>query len=301
MKISKDKLQRAFRNFDKLKLCSQLKISRDTFWRILNWMIVPIFGSLSYFFVSEAWSNHRFGRTNLSFDEVPVEGHPTMVICMEHPISDRHFPLAWLEPIELYYYKVPYENLVSGSISKMKLEFGNNYLDDENIVLSQVGFCYSVTPKPLENYHHKKRETRYVKIVFPNEETLISVANTNIPYYEAFYYNALRVFFTHEDNALSIGMGQHWQEREAFEIKMIRQVLRQDMIAITELKTKKTQYIKEKTACTDKRINLETLGPVLGPDLALAVEKECLCYPKEFPLELVNSTIPFCHSFFDEM
>ena len=72
-------------------------------------MIVPILGSFTYFFVSEAWNDFRFGRTNLSFDEVPVEGHPTMVICMEHPISDRHYPLARLEPIELYYYKVPYE------------------------------------------------------------------------------------------------------------------------------------------------------------------------------------------------
>ena len=143
-------------------------------------MIVPILGSFTYFFVSEAWSNFRFGRTNLSFDEVPVEGHPTMVICMSHPSSHYHFPLAWLESIELYYYKVPQDNLVSNSTSSMKLKFGDNYFVDENIVLSQVGFCYSITPKPLENYRHKKQERRYVKIIFPNGETAIPAAVTKV-------------------------------------------------------------------------------------------------------------------------
>ena len=133
-------------------------------------MIVPIFGSLSYFFVSEAWSNHRFGRTNLSFDEVPVEGHPTMIICIEHPSSPYHFPLAWLEPIELHYYIVKLHNATAPRA--LRLNFGDNYLDDENIVLSSVGFCYSITPKPLENYYHKKQEIRYVKIAFQNDEML---------------------------------------------------------------------------------------------------------------------------------
>ena len=35
------------------------------------------------------------------------------VICIEHPTSPWHFPLAFLEPIELYYYKVPYDHLIS--------------------------------------------------------------------------------------------------------------------------------------------------------------------------------------------
>ena len=143
-------------------------------------MIVPILGSFSYFFVSEAWSHHRYGRTNLSFDEVPIDGHPTMVICMGNPTSLYHFPLAWLEPIELYYYKTPNDNLVSNSTSSIKLKFGDNYFDDENIVLSQVGFCYSITPKALEHYSHKKQERRSVKIIFPNEETAVPAVVTSV-------------------------------------------------------------------------------------------------------------------------
>ena len=65
-----------------------------------------------------------------------------------------------------------------------------------------------------------------------------------------------------------------------------------------DLKTKKIKYIKEKTTCTDERITLESLGPVLGPDLALAVEKNCQCYPKEFPLELAKPGIPFCQDLY---
>ena len=154
-------------------------------------MIVPILGSFSYFFVSEAWNNHRFGRTNLSFDEIPVEGHPTMVICLEHPTSPHHLPLAWFEPIELYFFKGPHDDF-SNSMSSMKLKIGDNYLDDENIVLKSVGFCYSITPKPLENYYHKKQEIRYVKIVFPNHETAIPGTYDNY-YYQLFDEYALHV------------------------------------------------------------------------------------------------------------
>ena len=199
MKMSKDKLQRAFRNFGKLKFCSRLKISKDTFWRILNWMIVPILGSFTYFFVSEAWNDFRFGRTNLSIDEIPVEGHPTMVICMGHPTSRYHFPLNWLEPIELYYYKTPNDNLVSNSTSSMKLQFGENYFDDENIVLSQVGFCYSISPKPLENYRHKKQERRSIKIVFPNGLEAVPAVVTKVvapdEVYVYRYSDLFRTFF----------------------------------------------------------------------------------------------------------
>ena len=160
-------------------------------------MIVPILGSFSYFFVTEAWSNFRFGRTNLSFNEVPEEKHPTMVICMNHPHSPYHFPLVWLEPIELYYYKTPNDNLVSNSTSSMKLKFGHNYFVDENIVLSQVGFCYSITPKPLENYHHKKQERRSVKIVFPNEETIIPAAVNKLLEPETYEVITSTFFFTY--------------------------------------------------------------------------------------------------------
>ena len=67
----------------------------------------------------------------------------------------------------------------------MRLNFGDNYLDDENIVLSSVGFCYSITPKPLENYYHKKQEIRYVKIAFQNDETVIPGSN-GWQYFELF-------------------------------------------------------------------------------------------------------------------
>ena len=253
-------------------------------------MIVPILGSFTYFFVSEAWNDYRFGRTNLSFDEIPVEGHPTMVICLGHPTSPNHLPLAWFEPEELYYFKGLYENFPI-SMRSMKLKFGDNYLDDENIVLKSVGYCYSITPKPLENYYHKKQEVRYVKIVFPNHGTEIPGTIGNY-YYQLFDAYALHVFFTHEDNAPSIGMGLHLQEGEALEIKMIRQLF-EDLYAITELKTKKTQYIKEKTTCTDEKITV-------GPDLAQAVQENCQCYPREFPIELANSGIPFCQDLNDE-
>ena len=219
-----------------------------------------------------------------------------MIICIEHPSSPYHFPLALLEPIELYYYKTPNFNLVSNSTSSMKLKFGDNYLDDENIVLSNVGVCYSLTPKPLGTYRHKKQERRFVKIVFPNDETLITGID-DWTYYDIFYWYALHVFFTHEDNALSLGMGGHLQRGEVFEAKMIRQ-FDIDVMTSIELKTKKTNYIKEKTSCADERITLESLGPVLGPDLAQAVEKSCQCYPEEFPFEFINPGGHICLDYF---
>ena len=44
-------------------------------------MMIPILGSLSYFFVIEAWNDYRLGKTNMAFDEIPIQGQPTVVIC----------------------------------------------------------------------------------------------------------------------------------------------------------------------------------------------------------------------------
>ena len=98
------------------------------------------------------------------------------------------------------------------------------------------------------------------------------------------------------------------QKGGAFEARVARfkamdaeEMIRQgfiDVIAKIELKTKKTKYIKEKTTCSEERLTLESLGPVLGPDLALAVETNCQCYPKEFPIELAKPGIPFCQDFY---
>ena len=62
----------------------KLKTSRDQVFKILNWMMIPILGSLSYFFVIEAWSDYRAGRTNMSYDEIPIQGQPTIVICADN-------------------------------------------------------------------------------------------------------------------------------------------------------------------------------------------------------------------------
>ena len=62
----------------------KLKTSRDLVFKILNWMMIPILGSLSYFFVIEAWSDYRAGRTNMSYDEIPIQGQPTVVICPDN-------------------------------------------------------------------------------------------------------------------------------------------------------------------------------------------------------------------------
>ena len=72
MKI--DKKKNLGNNWEKVrKIFSRIKISKERFWKILDFMMVLILGSLTYFFAIDAWSDYRLGRTNMSTEEVPID------------------------------------------------------------------------------------------------------------------------------------------------------------------------------------------------------------------------------------
>ena len=68
----------------------KLKIRRDQLFKILDWMMIPILGSLSYFFIIEAWNDYRLGKTNMSFEEIPFQGQPIVVICADNLNDSGH-------------------------------------------------------------------------------------------------------------------------------------------------------------------------------------------------------------------
>ena len=75
----------------------KLKMRRDQVFKTLNWIMIPILGSLSYIFVIEAWSNYRAGKTNMSYDEIPIQGQPTVVICANNYKNGGKLPFSFIE------------------------------------------------------------------------------------------------------------------------------------------------------------------------------------------------------------
>ena len=162
----------------------RVRITKEKFWKIMDWLMVPILGSLSYFFITEAWTNYRFGRTNMSVDEVPLQEIPTMTMCLD---DRKPSPRKWLSfqniPHEIHYFKTRQttsqlyatiepqegEKRLNESLllTSMKLQEGKNQVDgNEVIILTKLQWCYSVTFK-VGNFDEEDQSLRVVKVVFP--------------------------------------------------------------------------------------------------------------------------------------
>ena len=142
----------------------KVRITKEKVWKILDWLMVPILGSFSYFFITEAWTNFRFGRTNMSVDEVPLQGIPTMTICLNDRKSS---PRNWIR-----FEKIPHEIHVSKfhwksrQLTSIQLQVGKNHLNsNETIILTKLQWCYSVTFK-VENFDEQYLDRWIVKVVF---------------------------------------------------------------------------------------------------------------------------------------
>ena len=142
----------------------RIKITKEKVWKILDWLMVPILGSFSYLFITEAWTNFRFGRTNMSIDEIPLQETPTMTVCLDDRKSS---PRKWLSfekiPHEIYYYKM---HKTSGQLlASIQLHEGENHLNNnEVIILKKMQWCYAVT-SIAEKYDEERQYYRLVKVV----------------------------------------------------------------------------------------------------------------------------------------
>ena len=144
----------------------RIRITKEKVWKIVDWLMVPILGSLSYFFITEAWTDYRFGRTNISIDEVPLQEIPTMTMCLDDRKSS---PRNWLSfqyiPHRIFYYKTHKTTLQL--LESIELQEGENRLNgNETIILTKLQWCYSVTFK-VQNFDEEHQSLRVVKIVFP--------------------------------------------------------------------------------------------------------------------------------------
>ena len=139
-----------------------MKITRDILWKILNWTIVPILGSFSYFFITEAWTNYNFGKTNMSFDELVIPEQPAVTLCIDNPKSsmEKRLSLRTLY-FEVYYYK--HFDWANSNYTRIKLEEGENELDGEIITFTKMQWCVSIS---TENYQHVDFEERLIAISF---------------------------------------------------------------------------------------------------------------------------------------
>ena len=59
-----------------------MKINRELFFKILDYVLVLVLASMSYFFVIEAWYDYKEERTNMSTGRIPIQEHPTMTVCV---------------------------------------------------------------------------------------------------------------------------------------------------------------------------------------------------------------------------
>ena len=254
-----------------------------TKWKTLNWIIVPILASMSYFFIKEAWNNYTFGRTNLSIDEIPIQGQPTTIICMGNPKqSDRRVPLAHLD-VNLYYYRKDQDQEESSTKWK-RLKEGPNHIQDEIIVLRKMKFCHAIIAKKAnddETYQHKLMEKRYIRAIFPPGDALYRQGQT---YADLFHDMSLYFYFTSEDKAYPIDFGRFQLSAEEAYVVKLRQVPSKSLIevmAYINLKPTITKYIKEKSGCRDVSV-LKLIAPNF---IALAKDScdQKACTPRGFP------------------
>ena len=143
----------------------KIRITKEKVFKILDWLMVPILGSFSYFFITEAWTNFRFGRTNMAIDEIPLQGIPTITMCLDDRKSLR---TKWLSfekiPHEIYFYKL--HRTPDQLLTSIQLHEGENHLNhNETIMLKKLKWCYSVTYK-AENYDEVHQYDWMVKVVF---------------------------------------------------------------------------------------------------------------------------------------
>ena len=269
--------------------CPRLKISKEKFWKILNWSIVPILGSVSYVFISEAWNDYRFDRTNMSFDQVPIEEQPTITMCIGNSNENR-ISMRELENV-IYHYSASEE---LHEFANTSLQEGENEVPggrNETIHLRKMQYCFSIK-STIKMFNQKDHPYKIVKITFPNEAR---DDKTNI-----FRKLPLRVFFTTEENSYSLDSGHRLTEGNGYEIKLRIDGFYDDYFqhmwfesnepyAYVYLKPKATKYIKEKSGCRE-----ESAWQKISPLFEKRALKKCGSDNACLPYGLPNTTLKIC-------
>ena len=235
-----------------------MKINRELFFKILDYVLVLVLASMSYFFVIEAWYDYKEERTNMSTGRIPIQEHPTMTVCVG-PWNNR-LTLGHTLKAEFYYYKIP-PNLVSFTEVKWrKLYEGTNHFEDEEIVLKKMRGCYAIISRPKENYYHKPQEKRLIKVVLPNENeeiiTYVKPDGSKWTLGELLWYFSFFVTFSTEENIFALEFAIESIIRldtDNYEVSM-RKESYFEIMAEVELDPRTTTYIEERGNCRKESI-----------------------------------------------
>ena len=272
--------------------CPRLKLSRENFWKFLNWSIIPILGSASYFFITETWNDYRFGRTNMSVNQTPIDKQPTITMCIGSPgtLTENRISMNDVTN-DIYHYSV----IGPGNITATsKLQEGENEVmfRDETIVFRKMQYCYAVK-STSKNYDQKDHHFKALKVTFPNK-TIHDKMNM-------FRKLGLWVFFTIEEDSYSIDVGHRLTEGEGYKMKMrvdsffdryldFPSFQSNEPFAYVYLKPIFTKYIKEKSGCRD-----ESAWEIFAPIFAKKVSKMCKGKKACMPYALPNTNLKLCH------
>ena len=255
-----------------------MKINRSKTLKILYWIIVPILASLSYFFVTEAWNNYSFGKTNMSFEEVAIKELPAVTMCIGKPTStpdDRLFFSMFF--VEIHYYK---DERYHAQPLSIKLEEGENHVGDEIVTLRKMIWCYTITTTSLSGDLDIYAK-RFIRLMFP---PLPQGAMNPLEYV------TLHVYFTSEQNSYAIDNGNYLTEGKGHVLQIRRQYGR-DYYGLAELKVEMTKVIKEKSGCRD-----ESFWNIIDPNFTNLALENCAslaCAPNGLP----NATLSLCDNY----
>ena len=261
-------------NCRKLILGLKAKITRKLILKILDWVLVLTLGSMSYFFVVEAWNNYKSGRTNMSLDRIPIQKQPAMMICFGE--KGFRIPLGILNP-EFYYYKIKAgEGYDAGLNRSLALKEGENHFEDEIIILQAKRDCFSLVSRPKGNYVHHTQEERSLKIILPNE-------NDYIGYYDRLFGNiaytrSLEIAFVSEENlfALQFELDNVLTQSDSdFRVKLPKRY-DFEVMALVEIQPKLTSYIEEKGACRNEPMPTLIAHNFTGPLIEFCGTDACI-------------------------
>ena len=263
------------------------KINSKKVWDVVDRLLPIVLIFPSYFFIQGVWQDYVTEKSNMSYEELPIEEQPTITLCFDEQRGE-----AWNRKmfhlntdINITYYKLVSDNGEDRKEISMVLEerddntspeFGN-----EIISLRKMQSCYKITAQNKVKQEHVKNVLRMI-MVDVNPNLLSKVLQTKA-----------RFYFSSEPNSYGVESGVfHHGKIFEFDVK-------NNQVPMIKIQPKMIHYLEEKTGCREYNDKEDSsfwhlLEPVFVQDARINCPNAA-CSPRGLP----NRTLGKCQSYED--
>ena len=261
------------------------KINSKKVWYVVDRLLPIVLIFPSYFFIQGVWQDYVTKKSNMSYEELPIEEQPTITLCFDEQRGE-----AWNRKmfhlntdINITYYRLVSDNGGDRKEISMVLEekddnttpeFGN-----EIISLRKMQSCYKITVRNKVKQEHVKNVLRMI-LVDVNPNLLSEVLQTKARYY-----------FSSESNAYGVESGIFHHGKELmFEAK-------NNQAPLIKIQPKMIHYLEEKTGCREYDSEDSSFWHLFEPVFVQGAKINCpnACSSRGLP----NGTLGKCKSYED--